>query len=70
MKETENIPETKVLKPKIRLDEVTLMRTILSAADCLHAFFHMLTRKLDTVITSYVFSALLLKTKTGSFLVG
>jgi len=30
MKETENISETQALKPKIRLDEVTLMRTILA----------------------------------------
>ena len=30
MKETENISETKALKPKILLDEVILMRTILA----------------------------------------
>ena len=40
MKETENIPETKVLKPKIRLDEVTLMRTILAL---LIVFMHSFT---------------------------
>lgn len=30
MKETENNSETKAIKPKIRLEEVTLMRTILA----------------------------------------
>lgn len=39
MKETENISETKALKPKIRLDEVTLMRTILALLIVfMHAF--------------------------------
>ena len=39
MKETDNIPETKAIKPKIRLDEVTLMRTILALLIVfMHAF--------------------------------
>ena len=40
MKETENISETKAIKPKIRLDEVTLMRTILAV---LIVFMHSFT---------------------------
>ena len=40
MKETENISETKAIKPKIRLDEVTLMRTILAL---LIVFMHSFT---------------------------
>ena len=40
MKETDNIPETKAIKPKIRLDEVTLMRTILAI---LIVFMHSFT---------------------------
>lgn len=40
MKETKNISETKALNPKIRLDEVTLMRTILAL---LIVFMHSFT---------------------------
>lgn len=40
MKETKNISETKAIKPKIRLDEVTLMRTILAL---LIVFMHSFT---------------------------
>ena len=57
MKETDNISETKALKPKIRLDEVTLMRTILAL---LIVFMHSFTcyqGKLDAIIISCVFFA-------------
>lgn len=40
MKETENISEAKASKPKIRLDEVILMRTILAL---LIVFMHSFT---------------------------
>ena len=40
MKETKNISETKAIKPKIRLDEVILMRTILAL---LIVFMHSFT---------------------------
>ena len=40
MKETENISETKAIKPKIRLEEVTLMRTILALLIVFMHFFY------------------------------
>ncbi len=40
MKETDNISETKAIKPKICLDEVTLMRTILALLIVFMHFFY------------------------------